>query len=159
MKPRKRQNNGTFGRGRGVYITDELRASLAYKTLTPQERLVLLDMIRVFNKASSGDRHPIADTGIVFTLSMTIEEVDEKSFSVARRRICQRGFFSRVPELESARPGAPHIYMPDTRWRTYTPTPDEQERIQRKAARKAEALSRGSRRKREFLRCGDADEK
>lgn len=153
MKPRKRAHKrlGTFGGSSGVFVTTELRESAAYKSLTATERLVLFDMLQVYGRVSRADTESIRDTGFCFPLSACIEEVDSKTFVTARRRICEKGFFARAPKLESARPGSPHVYLPDTRWREYQPVGDEQRRVQKKARRRKQTLERNASRKRAFV--------
>ena len=156
MKPNKRhKTQGTFGSGRGVYITNALRTSLAYQALPPTGRLVLIDMIRAYNAASSGDKASIAGIGFRYTYGDCLELVDSKSFFRARRRICEHGFFIEAVDLKALKAGAPSIYLPSIKWTKYIPADDIAEKLEKRRKRKSAALQRSRDRKAAFIQGKD----
>lgn len=152
MKPGKRGHTlGTFGDGRGVYITNTLRDSAAYQTLSPVARLILIDMIRAYNHASSGDKVSIAASGFRYTFGDCRELADNHSFVDARRRICEHGFFRQAVELQAMKVGAPSVFLPSKEWRNFIPRGADARRLQSRIKRKAATLRRNRERKTAFI--------
>ena len=153
MKPGKRRDiRGTFGNGRGVYLSDEMRSSAAYRALSPSEKLILADFIRKHYRVSSGDKNDICKTGFAFTMLDTLEAVDSKTFYRARARICAAGFFSRDDSLKQMKAGAVDVFIPSSDWRTFKPDTEAARRIESQQARKAAYIERGAERKRRFTK-------
>lgn len=152
MKPGKRGHTlGTFGEGRGVYITNALRDAAAYQTLSPVERLILCDMIRAYNHASAGDKVSIAASGFRYTFGDCRELVDSHSFTDARRRICEHGFFRQAVELQTMKAGTPSIFLSSTEWRQFIPTGADARRLESRRKRKAATLRRNQERKAAYI--------
>ncbi len=158
MKSKKRDSMGTFGTGRGVYITNAVKDSLAYQCLSPVERLVLCDMIRAYNHASSGDRVSIAQAGFRYSYGDCRELLDSKTFITARRAVCAKGFFRQAVELQKIAAGAPSIFVAASAWMKYTPTGEEARRLETRRKRKASTLRRGHERKTAFIQNGGRDD-
>lgn len=153
VKPGKRhKTRDTFGHGRGVYLTDEIRQSAAYRVLSPTEKLVLMDFIRKYYRASSGDKTDIRGAGFAYTFQDTLETVDAKTFYRARGRICAVGFFIRDDSLKRLQAGAVDVFIPSEGWRTFTPDTEAARRMESQAARKVDYIERGKERKRQFNR-------
>lgn len=153
MKPGKRRDiRGTFGNGRGVYLSDEMRSSAAYRALSPSEKLILADFIRKHYRVSSGDKNDICKTGFAFTVLDTLEAVDSKTFYRARARIVAAGFFDRRPDLKKLTPASPDAFTPSTRWREYSPDAATARRIESRDGRKTDYIKRGADRKRRFTK-------
>ena len=142
----------TFGKGRGVYATDEMRRSVTWRSLTPAERLIALDMIRVYNGPSNGDSESIKERGFIFVYPKDlIELVSEDTFTKARERICEVGFFDKAHHLKELRPHAPNRYLPSERWRTYSPSAAERQRQQTKQRRGQQRFIEHKHRRANFL--------
>ena len=152
VKPGKRhKTRDTFGCGRGVYLTDEMRQSAAYRILSPTEKLVLMDFIRKYYRASSGDKTDIRSAGFAFTYQDTLELIDSKTFYRARARICAAGFFKRDDSLKQLKAGAVDVFIPSDGWRTFTPDKEAARRIESQQARKAAYIKRGKERTRDYI--------
>ena len=160
VKPGKRGNiRGTFGAGKGVYLSDELRGSAAFQSLTSVEKWILADFVRKHYRVSGGDKTDIGHIGFPFTIKDAMELCDAKTFYRARARIVAVGFFDARPDLKKVMPGAWDMFTPSRRWRDFIPDVDAARRIQKRQARRAEYVERGASRKRDFVRRrgGDAD--
>ena len=80
-KPGKRQNRlGFFGIGKGVYLTNELRQSLAYRSLSLAEQWVLAEFISKYNLKSSGDKNDLRGIGITFTMQDILVDITPRTF-------------------------------------------------------------------------------
>jgi len=145
----------SFGlRGPGVYLTDELLASMAYRTLPANHRLVLIRAIRAYEKASAGDREDLSNVGFIFTYSMCGGDCDPKSFygkNGARANICKHGFFTLEPKLKGLIPGAPDRFLTSREWQDYLPTARELACLKRRERNKTRYLERGRKRRGRFL--------
>lgn len=146
----KRKAFDTYGAGQGVYLTNELKESDAYRVLTPSGKLVLQEMIRAYYQASNYDKADISHTGFIFTYSQCLEDVDETTFRKARKTLCAKGFFRKAPHLKELRPGAPDRYLPSTEWRAYVPSARECQARQRREQRKKASIARAKRRRADF---------
>lgn len=152
MKRKRGDIRGTFGNGKGGYLRNAVRDSAAYRTLTHAERCVLADMLRAFGAASSGDTVSIAKTGMRYTYADCREPVDERTFTTARRRICEHGFFREADELKSIAADAPNVYVPCTEWVKFIPRGRDARRLEIHVKRKAATLRRGRERNASYRR-------
>jgi len=139
-----------YGTGHGLFLRDEIREALAYRVLSPVERLVLMEWLRTYGKASAGDTVDLSDTGVLFCFSQVREDIGERSFQRARQRLIRAGWFQGAPHLKPLRPGAPNRYLPSTDWRAYKPTAAEAEALRKRDAIKAASLRRARRRRVDF---------
>jgi len=149
---RKPKRLGTFGRGRGVFVTSEMRRSEAWCVLTPSHRLVLIEMLDAFNRVSSFDSVDITKTGFTFTHAACQTDVDYGTFKDARKQICRVGFFREAPELKDLTPASPTVYVTSREWEQYEASPDEAQRLQRAAKSKERRIQSGRKRKNAFLK-------
>lgn len=142
----KRARLNTYGRAaHGVFINGELRESVAYKTLTPAARLVLIDWLGRYMQRSKGDTESLRENGLSYSFSDCKENVSHKTFKTARAEIVQKGFFECPPKLQTILPGSRRLYTPSTAWRQYVPSPSEQKALGTAARGRKEALERWSR--------------
>ena len=124
----KRRRFGTYGTGKTTPIFDELRRSEAYRILSQTQRLILLDMLRVYCRASCWDTERVPE-GFRFTYEQCEERISETGFYQVMRRLLKVGFLSAPPEIQEGRPAAPRRYLPCEDWRSYEPTADERRRL------------------------------
>ena len=146
----RKEQRGTYGRGGFVAIADVLRQSSAYRVLTPSQKLVLFDWLRLYMRLSAFDKEPVPD-GFSFSYANTIEPIDETTFYHARQRLVDVGFFEQRNDLKRLTPGAPDVFLPSTRWMHYKATDQEAERLDAVEQRKRRSLERGRSRKRRFM--------
>ena len=152
MKPGKRHKIlGTYGTGAGTFVRNALRDSVAYQSLSHAERCVLLDMLRVYGVASLGDTVSLAGVGFHYTFSDCREPINESTFTTARRRICEHGFFRDEIALKSIAAGACSIFVPSRDWVKFVPTGTVARRLESRRKRKAATLRRGRERKTAFI--------
>lgn len=157
-KPGKRHKVlGFHGTGKGVYLTNEMRESIAYLTLTSTEKLVLVDFVRMFRRASSGDTRDIRDIGFTFTMAHMLELIDHKTFYRAREKICQLGFFKRADSLKQIKACAPDVFIPSTDWKKFKPDPATEQSIRKKKEQQKTYLKRNEERKRKFIQKGNGN--
>ena len=149
---RKSPDAYDFGAGSRhfFFVYDELVSSPAYRVMSHAERTVWREMYRTFSVASGGNKHRIDDTGFQFTYGHCREEVSERAFYAARRRILALGFFRRAPHLEDMRSGSPNAYLPSYEWRNYEGTPEEQAKLKESELQKSKILKRARRRRANF---------
>lgn len=141
----------TFGDGPGVYVTNELRNSTAYKLLTPNEKLVLIDMIRRYYLKSGGDKTSLKGTGFTYIFADCMEGVDSKTFHCARRRLCEVGFFARTDNLKLIMPASPDVFEESIQWKSYVPSEMESTKLSRREGRKTALIERNKARRRGFF--------
>jgi hypothetical protein len=134
-----------------------MRDSMAYQCLSHAERCILSDMLRVYGKVSSGDTVSIVQTGFRYTFGDCREPVDESTFTTARRRICEHGFFRDAIELKSIAAGAHSVYVPSRDWMKYVPTGADARRLESRRKRKSATLRRGRERKTKYIQCRGRD--
>ena len=146
----KRQPLGFFGSvGSFTQLYNELKESQAYRVLTPTERLILIDMIRVYGKASAGDYETLSE-GIEYTWSVCLEIVAEATFHRARKRICDIGFFESPLDIQSLRPGAPTRFMPSRKWAKCVATQSDANRLAKHNKAKKKRIREKQRRRSRF---------
>jgi hypothetical protein len=152
-KPGKRQKGlGTFGSSKGgVFLKDDLRKSLAYRSLSLAEQWVLADFISKYNRKSSGDRTDLRGIGFTFTMRDILVDVTPKTFYKARSRICEVGFFKRDDSLKAVRVHAPDIFIPSRDWVSFVPDKEAQKRIDKNTVRTRDYLRRNKERRRKYI--------
>ena len=148
--PKRGKQLDHYGTGQGLFLRDEIPVALGYRVLSAVEKLVLMEWLRTYGKASHGDTVDLGDTGVLFTFSQVREDVAESSFKRARRRLIQIGWFQSAPHLKPLRPGAPNRYLPSTDWRAYEPTAAESAALRKRTAVKAASLKRARCRRADF---------
>lgn len=121
---------------------DTIRGKDAYRTLLPAQKLILIDMMRVYYRASRWDTENITDTGFTFTYKQCSEDLSAHAFYDALRAIVARGWFIEAVQLQELRAGAPKKYLPSRNWENYQGTPEERARLRQKQNRKAKRLQR-----------------
>ena len=114
-----------FGAGKFLAVSSELRASLAYQSLSHASRLVLLDMLWAYGRASQGDTLRL-DRGFRFTYGMCAEPIARGTFYRAIRELKAHGFFAEPLQLQPLVPGGPSVYVPSSDWRKFANTPEGQ---------------------------------
>lgn len=141
MNPKRHQKRPywTFGEGAFVMVCEELKKSVAYKVLTSTQRLILLDMIRVYAKASGSGKHRI-DGGFPYTFSICTENVCETSFQKGVREILKRGFFDAPATLQDDRPASAKRYVQSRKWEDYKPAKEELQKLNRYDLRKSKRI-------------------
>ena len=149
-KRKKNQQMGTYGRGRFLMLSDELQQSAAYRVLSPIQKLVLLDMLRLYGRLSRFDREPLPD-GFSYTFKNCLEGINETSFYDARKRLVDVGFMVRRDDLKRLTPGAPDVFSASSGWMKYQPSDAESARLASSEQRKQNSLARGQARKRRFI--------
>lgn len=147
---RKREQMGTYGRGGFVMVSDELRQSTAYRALTPTQRLVLIDMLRLYMRLSDFDKETLPD-GFSYAFTNCHELLDERTFYDGRKRLVDVGFLERRDDLKRLTPGAPDVFSPSRRWTKYQPSDAEMARLAALEQRKQTSITRGQARKRRFM--------
>jgi hypothetical protein len=150
MPKQKTRPMDTFGGRYNVPVSDELRLSLAYKILTHTQKLILIDMLRVYCSASWWDTQPVNAEAFCYTYKQCTETVSDKCFHGAVRRICRVGFFDAPLEIQEQAPAAPRRYRPSTDWRRHEPTRDEKRKIYRFEANKKSRITKKKRRRADF---------
>ena len=150
-RPKKRPRRDTFGGAPWMPLSEEIKSVDAWHALTSTERLVLLEMIRVYDSASYHDTVSIDSKGFNYPWSYCCELVDPQTFYAATRSICRVGWFEERPDLQDVRPAAPKVYTPSDKWRRFKATGEKGERIRKAKARRQQELARGQKRKRDFL--------
>ena len=130
-------------------IYSELKESDAYRVLTPTERLVLLDMLRLYNKASAGDKE-YPDGGFNYVWQVCLENVSENYFYSARTRLCDLGFFDHPPEIQEMRPAAPTRFLPSREWSKYEATASEAKTLAKRNSEKKDRIRKKKRRRTDF---------
>lgn len=114
----------TFSAGQKYYtpIFEDIRKTAAYRTLTPNQKVILLDMMRQYHRASAFDTESIDKTGFQYTYGHCMEVVSDTAFYDAIKAILRRGWFECPPIMQEPRPAAPRRYIPSQKWRQYEPT-------------------------------------
>lgn len=156
----KNRHLGFFGsEGWFTPIYQELKVTDAYRVLTPSERLILEDLIRVYLKTSNlGKEH--LESGFEYTWSVCLENVWEDTLGRAKRRLLEVGFIDAPPEIQSERPGAPTRYQPSSSWRKYKPSADEANKIASYNKRRKKRIAEKNRRRSRFRsKMGEAKQK
>ncbi len=109
-------------------ICDSLKRSIAYRTLTSTEKLILLDMIRVLHreltmseKGIEGHENPF-EYGFMYSFAVCEEDVAPSTFHLSTNILVEKGFF-RVVFVPNS--GLPKIYHPIKKWLSYEPTEKE----------------------------------
>ena len=135
----------------GTYFRDSFLKSVAYRVLTPMERLVMRDMFRCFSICTRGNKVGIDQHGFEYTFGHCLEPCTDRSFYSAVRRICSVGFFNRAPELEAMRSGSPNKYLPSARWTVYEATESEAEKLRSNDLEKNRRIAKARGRRSAFL--------
>ena len=112
-----------YGDGYGVFVRDELRDSDAYLVLSFSARVVLIDMLRVYIKASQNEKINIRDVGFEYTFAMCRERISINSFGNSRKEVCRVGFFEMDSNLTLF--SYTNRYAPSIRWKSYKATDEE----------------------------------
>jgi len=134
----------TFSGGVKYYtpIFEDIRATEAYRTLTPIQKCILFDMFRQYHRASCFDTENIQNTGFMYTHGHCQEDVSDTSFYDSVKAILKRGWFEVPPMLQELRPAAPKRYVPSKKWCQYEPTDSEKSRmIEREEKKRAKLAS------------------
>ena len=119
--------------------------SNAYRVLRPKQKLVLLDMIRVYRKASSGDKvYPKG--GFQYVWEVCEEDVSESAFYRIRQRLVAVGFFSCPAEIQSMRAGAATRFLPSRDWTNFMAKGIEAKKLAERNRSKKKRLSAKQRR-------------
>lgn len=147
---RRREQMGTYGTGGFLMVSDALQESTAYRVLTPVQKLVLFDAMRLYMRLSRFDREPLPD-GFSFAFTNCRELVDETTFYAARKRLVDIGFLERRDELKRLTPGAPDVFSASSKWMHYQPSVAESARLRTMEQRKQRSVERGQARKRLFI--------
>lgn len=129
----------TFGSGGFLRLYWNVLDSVAYRVLTPSQRLVLIDMLREYFGASSFDTDRIPD-GFTYTYGQCTVDITDKTFYSAIRRIRKVGFFDRPIEIQEHRPAAPNRYVPSAAWEKYRPSDIERQKLNEFTVRKKKAI-------------------
>lgn len=145
-RPKRRYS---YGQGAFTLLYDELRSKLAYQDLSPTHRLVLLDMLRVYGRASNGDTVGVS-SGFIYTYSHCQEVVSRNEFYRAIRRILEVGFFDAPPEKQELRAAAPRRFLPSNRWQKYEPAREQASKLRKRKAKKETRLARDRKRRTDF---------
>lgn len=130
-------------------LSDELRESIAYKSLRPVARLVLLDMIGFAYKVSDGSKDTLAE-GFKYTFAVCRERCSENAFDEARKAFVERGFFECPLQLQPLSVARPAVYVPSTKWREWR-DPVAEKAIARREAAKREGIKRDQQRRTAYL--------
>ncbi len=147
---RKQKQMGTYGTGGFLMVSDALQGSTAYRVLTPIQKLVLFDMMRLYMRLSGFDKEPLPD-GFSFAFTNCRELIDETSFYDARKRLVEIGFLERRDDMKRLTPGAPDVFSASSKWMHYQPSTAEAARLRTMEQRKQRSLERGQARKRLFI--------
>ena len=119
VRKNDRQRLGFYGGSPFTLLSDEVKKSVAYRTLTPVARLVVIDMIGKYHLASKGDKVPIMSVGFEYVFERCTEPVSYNGFYLAITAICEHGFFETPPELQSLTVAQPAVYVPSRKWKTW----------------------------------------
>jgi len=150
----KQRRLGTYGGAKhGVFINGELRASIAYKTLSHAARLLLIDWVSRYMKQSHGDVENLRATGMTFAYADCTEVMNESTFKEARQAIIERGFFECLPSMQSIIPGSRRVYVPSVKWKTYQPTAQEARRLATATKAREAALMKWNKFKEQREKC------
>jgi len=101
-----------------------MRLGDAYRVLTPKQKLILIDMIRIYRKVSLGDKNYPKD-GFEYVWEVCEEDVSESAFYLMRQRLVDLGFFDYPPEIQRMRAGTARRFLPSREWAGYKATPSE----------------------------------
>lgn len=118
----------TYGQYGFVMVYNDLKNSSAYRCLKPTERLILIDMIRVYSKVSKRGAERVPE-GFPYTFPMCMEDVCETSFQRGIRTLMAKGFFSAPPTIQDDRPGSPKYYHQSYEWTKYEPSKEETRKL------------------------------
>lgn len=153
-KRKKLPRRGTFGSGSFIVLYEDMLSALAFRVLSPTEKLVLVDMLRIYRKASKGDTGVVLG-GFNYTWSHCKTDVSERAFYKSRRRIVELGFFKVLGEDQAGRLGESHRFSTSELWKKDERVTAEQRRKLMKSdeAKKAK-LKRGRDRKTDYLTKG-----
>lgn len=120
----KKLKHSYYGTGRFTPVYDDLVQSEAYRCLTKATRLILIDMMRTYWRASSFGRMNLSG-GFTYSYATCREEISEKRFYEARQRLVDAGFFEFDPMIQPSDPQASKRYLPSSAWTKYKPTKDQ----------------------------------
>jgi hypothetical protein len=134
-----------YGSGAFALVSDELRKSIAYRSLTPLARNILVDLIALVGKITNGGTRPLPD-GFAYTWAVCLEPCSENAFHTARQELVARGFLTTPAELQPTTTACPTRFMPSTHWQTWT-DPEAEARLKKKAAGKDAKLRRDRQRR------------
>lgn len=156
MKPKRhgpRRGKGTphhwWGNAPFALISDELRESLAYKSLTHATKLVLFDLIGFAYKKSDGSKDSLKE-GFEYTFAVCREVCSEGTFDDARKMLIERGFIECPPKLQPLIVARPAVYVPSTKWREWR-DPVAEKAIARREAAKRAGIKRDQQRRTAYL--------
>ena len=139
-----------FGLGPFTLITDEVRSSVAYLSLTPIARLVLIDMIGHYNLVSKHDSERLPN-GFQYVYQVCKEPVSHNAFYKAVNEIVDRGFFRRPLNIQPSAIARPTRYVPSPEWRQWA-LPTAVQKVNKRKARKASRLESENKRRVDKLR-------
>jgi len=116
---------GFFSTNGGHYtpIFDSLLKSKAYKVLSFPERLVLMDMLRVYNACCGlKSQNVVHKEGFVYSYSMCFQYgITKNLFDSSRDRINEVGFFRGRKQYKTE-----DLVFPSDAWKKYIPTEKEE---------------------------------
>lgn len=125
----KGKHLGFYGNGgQFTLIYREMRVSDAYRVLTPKQKLLLNDMIRIYRKVSRGDNVYVKG-GFEYVWEVCEEDVSESAFYHIRQRLVDIGFFEYPADIQTMRAGTARLFVPSRGWSSYKATPDEAKKL------------------------------
>ncbi len=132
-------------------IPASVRESQGWCALKPLARVILLEMLDVYFRASGWEKRagPIARDGFYFAWSQCRESISENAFLAARKEILRVGFFTSPIERTL---GGAMLFMPSATWRKYRFTESERKRIEAARISKASQVAQHRDRRRKFLK-------
>lgn len=120
-------------------VYDSMKRTLAYRTLSPSSKLVLLDMLRVYNREWGKDSVAATNDGFNYTFSHCDEDVGKSTFDEAIAEIVERKFF-RQRYIEYS--GKPKRFIPAEGWKSWTPDETTSRQLTRKVESKKSSIRR-----------------
>lgn len=135
---------------RSLVIPASIRDGIAWRCLSPNGKVLLLEMIDVYNSKSHWGKRAadVLRDGFEFVWGDCREVMAQHTFHAAREDVVAHGFFSTP--LEHQR-GTPMIFKPSAAWRAYKPTDAETQRLERATTSKTKQIRRHKDRRRLYL--------
>ena len=138
-----------FGQGKFTQITFELKESVAYLTLTSSEKLILLDMIRVYSQETHAGHRPVPQ-GFPYTWRMCKENLSEPTFQKGVRNVCEKGFFEKPLSIQDHRSATATRYISSIDWEKYDLTETEERKLNSYSCKKENRLIAKAKRATDF---------
>lgn len=146
-----RRQFGFYKVGRHFVLDSlDLTSKMAYRVLSHVERLILRDCIRAYNRQSKFDRE-LPKGGFTYTWEQCTEDVSERAFREAMKRLVRIGWIEWPPEVQDNRPASARRYMPSQKWNEYKPSASEREKLTKYDQMKAGRCIEKRRRRQNYL--------